>query len=163
MAVSLDSIKKLREKTSAGVTDIREALEGTSGDLKKAEGILREKGFERANKKGDRATNAGLIESYVHQGRVGVLVEVLCETDFVARTDEFKTLAHEIAMQDASMTPKDNYDHQKQEIVPSDDGIIISVPGNKSGLRRLYRYGYGLDVGDGDLLDSSSSGRVQVR
>ena len=147
MAVSLDSIKKLREKTSAGVTDIREALEETSGDLKKAEGILREKGFERANKKGDRATNAGLIESYVHQGRVGVLVEVLCETDFVARTDEFKTLAHEIAMQIASMSPKDGSDLLKQEYIRDPSKTIadliketIAILGENISVGRFSRF-----------------------
>ena len=117
MAVSLELIKQLRDKTSASVADIREALEDSKGDLKKAEEILREKGFERANKKGDRATNAGLIDSYIHQGRVGAIVEVLCETDFVARTDEFKTLTHEIAMQVASMNPKDNSDLLSQEYI----------------------------------------------
>ena len=87
MTVSLELIKQLRGKTSAGVADVRSALEEASGNLKRAEEILRKKGFEKAAKKGDRVTNAGLIESYVHQGRIGALVEVACETDFVARTD----------------------------------------------------------------------------
>lgn len=117
MAVDTQLIKQLREKTSAGIADCREALEESKGDLKKAEEILRKKGFEKAAKKGDRATNSGLVESYVHGGRIGVLVELLCETDFVARTDEFKTLAHEIALQVSSMNPKDNKTLLDQEYI----------------------------------------------
>ena len=117
MNISVDLIKQLRDRTAAGVADCREALEETKGDLKKAQEILRKKGFEKAAKKGDRATNSGLIESYIHQGRVGALVEVMCETDFVARTNEFKTLTHEIAMQVASMNPKDNEALLSQEYI----------------------------------------------
>jgi elongation factor Ts len=86
--------------------------------MKKAEEILRKKGFEKAAKKSDRETGQGLVESYVHQtGKVGVLVSVLCETDFVARTDEFKHLAHEVAMQIAAMNPKDVDALLKQEYI----------------------------------------------
>lgn len=108
MEVSTTHIKELREKTQAGVADCREALIEAKGDMKKAEGILRQKGFEKAEKKGDRQTGEGLVEAYIHQnGKVGVLLEVLCETDFVARTDEFKKMAHELSMQIAAMKPKD--------------------------------------------------------
>ncbi len=117
MAIDVSFIKQLREETQAGVADCRAALEEAKGDLKQAKEILKKKGFERAAKKGDRATNAGLIESYVHGGRVASLVEILCETDFVARTDEFKTLAHEVAMQVASMNPKDAEELLKQEYI----------------------------------------------
>jgi len=117
MAVDIRLIKQLRDKTSAGVSDVRAALQEASGDFKKAEEILKKKGFERVSKKADRVTRAGLIEAYVHQGRVGALVEVACETDFVARTDEFKTLAHELAMQAASMNPKGNSALLKQEYI----------------------------------------------
>jgi elongation factor Ts len=106
MNISLDLIKKLREATSAGVSDCRQALEDASGDLEKAKKLILERGLEKAAKKGGRETSQGLIESYVHAGRVGVLVEVRCETDFVARTDDFKKLSHEIALQVASMNPK---------------------------------------------------------
>src|SRR5687767_4362015 len=115
--VDIKLLKLLREKTSAGVADIREALEEAKNDPKKAEELLKTKGFEKAAKKGDRATNAGLIDSYVHQGRVAAIVEVLCETDFVARTDEFKNLAHEISMQVASMNPKNVKELEKQEYI----------------------------------------------
>lgn len=100
-------IKQLREKTSAGIADCREALEEAGGDLKKAEEVLKKKGFEKAAKKGDRETGQGTVESYVHGGRIGVLVELQCETDFVGRTDEFKALAHELCLQVSSMNPKD--------------------------------------------------------
>lgn len=117
MQISAKLIKELRDKTSAGVNDCKEALEEAKGDLKKAEEILSKKGFEKAAKKGDRATEAGLVDSYVHAGRIGVLVELLCETDFVARTDEFKTLAHEISLQVSSMNPKNSTELLKQEYI----------------------------------------------
>lgn len=118
MAISAQQIKELREKTQAGFADCKNALEEAKGDMKKAEEILRKKGFEKAAKKSDRETGQGLVESYVHQtGKVGVLVSVLCETDFVARTDEFKHLAHEVAMQIAAMNPKDVDVLLKQEYI----------------------------------------------
>ena len=106
MNISLELLKKLREATSAGVSDCRQALEDADGNLEKAKKLILERGLEKAAKKAGRETAQGLIESYVHAGRVGVLVEVRCETDFVARTDDFKKLSHEIALQVASMNPK---------------------------------------------------------
>ena len=106
MNISLDLLKKLRADTSAGVLDCRKALEDAGGDLAKAKKLILERGLEKAAKKVGRETAQGVIESYVHAGRVGVLVEVRCETDFVARTDDFKKLSHEIALQVASMNPK---------------------------------------------------------
>lgn len=118
MAINAQQIKDLREKTQAGFSDCKIALEEAQGDMKKAEEILRKKGFEKAAKKSDRETGQGLVESYVHQtGKVGVLVSLLCETDFVARTDEFKSLAHEVAMQVAAMNPKDTAALLKQEYI----------------------------------------------
>ena len=106
MNISLDLLKKLRADTSAGVLDCRKALEDAGGDLAKAKKLILERGLEKAAKKVGRETAQGVIESYVHAGRVGVLVEVRCEMDFVARTDDFKKLSHEIALQVASMNPK---------------------------------------------------------
>ncbi len=117
MKVETAKIKELREKTGAGINDCREAILESKGDLKKAEEILQKKGFEKALKKGDRETGQGLVEAYVHAGRIGVLVELNCETDFVARTDEFKTLAHEIALQVSSMNPKNTEELLKQEYI----------------------------------------------
>lgn len=105
MPVSTAQIKQLREETGAGVMDCRSALEQTGGDVEAAKDILREKGVATAAKRSDRATGEGLIESYIHNGRIGVLVDIRCETDFVARTEPFKELAHDIAMQVASMNP----------------------------------------------------------
>lgn len=106
MNVSVDDIKRLRELTGVGLTDAKKALVETDGDFDKALEAMRKKGLTKAEKKGDRETREGLIEGYVHSGRIGVVVEVNCETDFVARLDDFKTLAHEIAMQIAAMSPK---------------------------------------------------------
>lgn len=105
MPVSTAQIKQLREETGAGVMDCRSALEQTGGDVEAAKDILREKGVATAAKRSDKATGEGLIESYIHNGRIGVLVDIRCETDFVARTEPFKELAHDIAMQVASMNP----------------------------------------------------------
>jgi elongation factor Ts len=100
-------IKELRELTSAGVMDCKRALEDGDWDIKKAQGLLYERGIASAAKRAGRETAQGLVESYIHAGgRIGVIVEVGCETDFVARTDAFKTLAHEIAMQVAAGNPQ---------------------------------------------------------
>ena len=150
MTVDVSLIKKLREKTAAGVADVREALEEAKGDLKAAEQLLRERGFEKAAKKGGRETKAGLIESYVHQARVGAMIEVFCETDFVARTDEFKTLTHEIAMQVASMNPKDTSDLLKQEYIRDSSKTIndliketIAILGENITIGRIARFEIG--------------------
>ena len=106
MAVTVDDIKALRGLTGAGVMDSKRALEAAGGDLRKAEEILRERGIASAAKKANRETNQGLVESYIHSGgRIGAIVEVNCETDFVARTDDFRDLAHNLAMQIAAMSP----------------------------------------------------------
>lgn len=106
MTISLDLLKKLREETAAGVSDCRQALEDAGGDYQKAKKLLMERGLEEAGKKEGKETSQGIVEAYVHQGKVGVLVELRCETDFVARTDEFRSLAHEICLQVCSMNPK---------------------------------------------------------
>ena len=117
MGVSVDDIKKLRELTGVGLTDAKKALVEADGDFDKALEEMRKKGLTKAEKKGDREVREGLIESYVHSGRIGVIVEVNCETDFVARLDDFKTLAHEIAMQIAAMNPK----YASTEDIPAEE------------------------------------------
>ena len=108
MNFSIDLLKKLREETSAGVADCRQALEDAKGDYEKAKKLIVERGLEKASKKEGKETSQGLIEAYIHgNGKVGVLVDLRCETDFVARTDEFKALAHELTLQIAAMSPKD--------------------------------------------------------
>ncbi len=107
MAITTAEIKALRDLTGAGIMDSKRALEEADGDMDKAQEILREKGIASAAKKSDRQTDQGLVESYIHSGgRIGAMVEANCETDFVARTEDFKALAHDIAMQVAAMNPK---------------------------------------------------------
>ena len=129
MGVSIEDIKKLKELSGIGLTDAKKALVEAEGDFDKALEALRKKGLTKAEKKGDRETREGLIESYVHSGRIGVVVEVNCETDFVARLPEFKEFAHQIAMQIAAMAPKyatvedipsEVYEAKKQEFLASD-------------------------------------------
>ena len=106
MEVSIETIKALRQQTGAGIMDCKRALEQAKGDLHKAEELLREQGIAAAAKKASRDTSQGLVESYIHSGgRIGALVEVNCETDFVARTPDFRELAHDLAMQVAAMSP----------------------------------------------------------
>lgn len=106
MAVTAEQVKELREKTGAGIMDCKKALAEADGDVDKAIEILRKKGMASAQKKVGRETKEGLIEAYIHPGsRLGVLVEINCETDFVARTDDFKQLARNIAMQIAAANP----------------------------------------------------------
>ncbi len=107
MEITTGMIKELREKSGAGIMDCRGALVGCGGDIDKALEVLRERGLLKAQKKAERVTSQGLVEAYIHTaGRIGSMVEVNCETDFVARTDEFKQLAHCIAMQVAALSPK---------------------------------------------------------
>ncbi len=107
MTVTTAMVKKLREATAAGILDCRKALQESDGDFDKAVESLREKGMAKAAKRMDRAANEGLVYAYIHGGgRIGVLVEVNCETDFVARTDEFKGFVSDVAMQIAAMSPE---------------------------------------------------------
>jgi len=107
MAISIEQIKQLREETGAGVLDCRKALETYNGDFEKAKEYLREKGLAKAAKRADRVVSEGMLELYSHgNGRVGVMVEVNCETDFVARSESFRKFAHEVALQIAAGAPK---------------------------------------------------------
>ena len=103
--ISIEDIKKLKELSGVGLTDAKNALVEAKGDFDKALEAMRKKGLTKAEKRGDRETREGLVDSYIHDGRIGAIVEVNCETSFVAKTDEFKDLAHKIAMQVASMAP----------------------------------------------------------
>ncbi len=129
MGVTIEDIKKLKELTGVGLTDAKQALVEAAGDFDKALEAMRKKGLTKAEKKGDRETREGLIESYVHGNRIGVVVEVNCETDFVARLPEFKEFAHKIAMQIAAMSPRyatmedipvAEYEAKKKELLESD-------------------------------------------
>ena len=122
---NLNDLKKLREETSVSVSDCRQALEDANGDYKKALELLKAKAAEKAEKKADRDTGEGIIDAYIHQnGKVGAMVQLLCETDFVARTEEFKNLAHALAMQVTAMDPKDVAELLTQEYI-KDAGLTI--------------------------------------
>ncbi|MCC7031832.1 MAG: translation elongation factor Ts [Acidobacteria bacterium] len=116
-AITAEQVKQLRDKTGAGMMDCKAALAETGGDMEKAIEVLRKKGLASAAKRAGRATNNGLIGHYIHMGgKVGVLVEVNCETDFVARTDDFQTLAKELAMHIAAADPR----FVRREDIPAD-------------------------------------------
>jgi elongation factor Ts len=117
MTVSIEQIKELREVSGAGIMDVRKALEETNGDFDKAKEILREKGLATAAKRADRESSEGVVELYSHgDGRVGVMVEVNCETDFVARSENFRTFAHELALQIAAASPR----YIREEDIPEE-------------------------------------------
>jgi len=126
MNISLDELKRLRQETGAGVSDCRLALEDAGGNYEKAKKIVTQRELEKAVKKEGKETGAGIIESYVHAtGKVGVLVELRCETDFVARTDDFRHLAHEIALQVAAMNPKNVKELLKSAYIRDESQTII--------------------------------------
>jgi elongation factor Ts len=117
MAITTEQIKELREATGVGILDCRKALEAAGGDFQKAVDYLREKGLAKAAKRSDREASEGVLELYSHgNGRVGVMVEVNCETDFVARSEPFRKFAHEVALQIAAAAPR----YIKVEEVPAD-------------------------------------------
>ena len=99
-------IRQLRERSGAGILECKKALEQAGGELEQAERILRAKGAQIAGEKAGRTTTQGLIDSYIHQGKIGVMIEVNCETDFVARTDQFKSFVHELCLQIANSNPR---------------------------------------------------------
>lgn len=123
MAVDIAEIKRLRELTGVGMTDAKKALDETNGDFDKALEAMRKKGLTKAEKKGEREAREGLIEAYVHSSRIGVLVEVNCETDFVTRTEDFKTLAHDIAMHIAASAPE----FVSVEDVPAEERVRVTA------------------------------------
>jgi len=151
MQIKIEDIKKLREATGAGIADSRKALEEAKGDFKKAEELVKSWGIEKAASKSDREVGAGLVETYVHGGgKVGVMVEINCETDFVARTDEFKNLAHEVAMQISAMNPNDVKDLLSQDYIRDAskkiEGLVkeaIAKVGENIVIKRFMRFELG--------------------
>lgn len=121
-AISASQVKDLRELSGAGIMECKRALEQTDGDLQKAAELLKQQGLAKADKKSGRAAQQGVVEPYIHGGgRIGVIVEVNCETDFVARTPDFKSLAHDIAMQVAATAPRYV---SGDEIAPADEAAL---------------------------------------
>lgn len=141
MEITTAMIKELREQTGAGVMDAKRALEETGGDMKKAAALLREQGAARAEKRADRETKNGVVDSYIHaQGRIGVLVEVNCETDFVANTEDFRTLARNIAMQVAAMNPLVINQGDRTEAMdgsPDEEVVLMCQPYIRDGSRTI--------------------------
>ena len=152
--IPIEEIKRLRELTGVGITDAKLALQESGGDFDKALGEMRKKGLTKAEKRGEREARAGLIGSYVHDGRIGVLVEVNCETDFVAKTDEFKELVKDLTLHIAASEPEGVDELLQQEFVkdPSKTvGDIVKDVNAKLGenivVRRFSRMAIG-EVGD---------------
>ena len=140
MEVSVDAIRELRDRTGAGIMACKRALEESDGDFAKAEEILAEQGIAAAAKKASRSTNQGLVESYIHSGgRIGAMVEVNCETDFVARTSDFKELAHDLAMQVAAMSPQyvDTSDVPDGEDLDPEQACMMQQPYIKDPTRTV--------------------------
>lgn len=151
MNYSATDIKKLREQTGAGIMDCKQALSESNGDMKKAQEWVKAKGLAKAEKKADRETKEGYIASYVHAtNKLGALVEILCETDFVARNDEFQTMAKNIAMQVVAMKPADVAELLSQDFI-KDPGINIEYylkgisgkVGEKFVINRFVRFEIG--------------------
>lgn len=142
--IDLKTLKKLRDETQASIADCRAALDEAGGDYKKALEWLKKRGIEKAEKKSGRETGEGLVEAYIHNGgKVGVILTLLCETDFVAKTDEFKHLAHELAMQVSAMNPKDVKSLLAQEYIR--DGSVNIEQMIKSAIGKL---GENITIGD---------------
>lgn len=154
MKNNLDQIKKLRAKTKAGVMDCRQALEASGDNLKKAEEWLRKKGLQSASKRVGRETGCGLVEAYTHaEGKIVAVVELCCETDFVARTEDFKKLAHELAMQVAALNPKNIKELLSQPWIRDEskkiDELIKELSaktGENIKVNRLYRLELGKEA-----------------
>lgn len=152
MNVKVENIKKLREMTGAGIADSRKALEQASGDIKKAQELVKSWGIEKAGEKSDRVVGAGLIDAYIHTGgRIGAMVEVNCETDFVAKTDEFKNLAREVAMQVSAMNPKNVDELLNQDYIRDGSKTIVQLVketiakvGENIVIKRFVRFELGL-------------------
>jgi elongation factor Ts len=147
MKISVDEIKKLRAETGAGILDAKKALTESEGDYEKALEWVKQRGLARAEKKADRETKEGYVASYVHtNGKVATMVEVLCETDFVARNEDFRAVAKDIAMQVASMNPADVTELLAQDFIKGSGTIEELVKGlsgkigEKLVVNRFVRY-----------------------
>ena len=144
-------VKKLRDETGAPIMEIRKALLYAGGDEKRAKEIITERGLERAEKRSGRSTDQGLIVTYVHaDGKIGSMVQLGCETDFVARTDEFKRLAKEVAMQVAAMNPQDVQEMLSQEYIRDPEkkvkdlvAEVAAKTGENVQVHRISRFALG--------------------
>ncbi len=123
--INISQIKKLREETGAGIADIKQALEEAGGKEKKAKELLRKKGLDKASKKSNRETKAGIVESYIHTNKTsGAIIVLTCETDFVARNEEFQKLAHELVMQICALDPQNEKELLKEPWIRDESKTI---------------------------------------
>ncbi len=150
MTISAEQVKELRQRTGVGLMDAKRALEATAGDMDKAIAALKEKGAAVAEKKAGRIAAEGVVETYVHAGRISTMVEVNCETDFVARNPEFKTFAHDVAMQIASMAPASIDDLYEQSFIKDPSKTIrdlrnalVQKIGENIQIKRFTRFELG--------------------
>jgi elongation factor Ts len=151
-----DDVKRLREETGAGVMDCKRALDETAGDFEKARALIKERGLAKAKKKSDREANEGVVEAYIHAGgRIGAMVELSSETDFVARNPDFRELAKEIAMQVAAMDPKNVDDLLEQAYIRDASKTvgelvtgIAATTGENVRVRRFKRFQLGQSNGE---------------
>jgi elongation factor Ts len=151
-----DEVKRLREETGAGIMDCKRALDDAKGDFEKAKQIIKERGLEKAQKKSDREAKEGVVEAYVHAGgRIGAMVELSSETDFVARNPDFRELAKEIAMQVAAMDPKDvdelleqAYIRDASKTIKELVTTIAATTGENVRVRRFKRFQLGESNGE---------------
>lgn len=134
MAVSAEQVKELRERTGAGIMECKQALQENAGDLEKSIDYLRKKGLSKLEKRSSREAKEGMIEAYIHSGgRIGVIVEINCETDFVARSDEFRNFAHDVAMQIAAASPLFiSRDDVPEQVIEREKDIYRELPGNEN-------------------------------
>lgn len=152
MEIKASQVLELRQRTGVGMMDAKKALVEAGGDIEKAIAALKAKGAASADKKASREASEGVIESYVHAGRIGVIVEVNCETDFVARNPEFKEFAHEVAMQICSMMPEtvdelyaQNYIKEPSKTIEQMRNELIQKIGENIQVKRFVRYELGVE------------------
>lgn len=145
--VKTDDVQKLREATGAGVMECKTALDDTAGDFEKAVSLIKERGLVKAETKKERAAHSGIIESYVHNDRIGVLLEIYSETDFVARSQPFRELAHNLVMQIAAMDPQtvdsllaQNYIKEESKTIGNLVKETIAKVGENIKVERFIRY-----------------------
>ncbi|MBI4034705.1 translation elongation factor Ts [Candidatus Saccharibacteria bacterium] len=151
MKISLEDIKKLRELSGAGMTDAKQALVEAAGDFDKALQAMKKKGLSKAAKRAEREARAGLVATYTHDGRIGVVVEVNCETGFVAKTDEFKDLVKDLSLQIAASDPADTKELLAQEFIKDQAktvGDVVNESIAKLGENIVVRRFERLELGD---------------
>lgn len=160
---SIEDIRALRAETGAGVMDVKRALEDADGDMTKAQEVLRERGLELSAKRADRETGEGIIEAYVHPGRpLGALLELRCETDFVARTPEVTTLARDLVMHIAAMAPNRVSDNETSGDETRDGAALLSQPWFRDSSRQVRDVVQDVEARVGERIQISQFSRYEI-